>query len=82
MGFVFLGKQALKVRFKLCRCWNGDDADTKVVNIHLLKALPVLAVRLVNNDLFNEFVYEFRLQFGKIRNLAHLCDEHSDVVDR
>ena len=55
MGFVSLGKHTLEVRFKLFRCWNGDDADAEVVDIHLLKGFPVLAVRLVNNDLFDEF---------------------------
>lgn len=54
MGFVSLGKQVPEVRFKLCRGGSGDDADTEVVDIHLLKAFPVLAVRLVNDDLFSE----------------------------
>ena len=81
MGFVSLGKQALEVRFKLCRGGNGDDADAEVVDIHLLKALTVLAERLVNDDLFDEFVYKFRRQLGKTRDFAHLCDEHPDIVD-
>ena len=81
MGFVSLGKQALEVRFKLCRGGNGDDADAEIVDIHLLKAFPVLAERLVNDDLFDEFVYKLRRQFDEIRDPAHLCDEHSDVID-
>ena len=54
MGFVSLGKQVPEVRFKLCRGGNGDDVDAEVVDIHLVKAFPVLAVRLVNDDLFSE----------------------------
>ena len=44
IGFVSLGKHTLEVRFKLFQCWDGDDADAEVVDIHLLKAFPVLSV--------------------------------------